>query len=362
MDLNLMRDYPSNIVLSTGNNSILIFDKDTEITSRIFYKVRNLGKFSYKFFFNNALDSSTVKRAPAYANRPGSNLIIKNVFVKVYNGDPNPKLFDDSNMKQITFNGSTEFHATPNEFFYSDDIELDIKENDYLVFQWTIIGKEIPITLENMVPSYMLKDNEWKFIIDIPQPFLIGAKRKVDKIVTFLGDSITQGLQTINNDYEFWVAKIAEKIPKNIAIFNIGLGFAKAADAATNSHWLNKAKVADFINICLGVNDLNLDRTVEQIKHDLKFIILELKKNNIKVGIFTIPPFDFKGDLLNDWRECNEFINKELAPLCEYCLCTADYWGEEKPNDNLAKYGGHPNGVGCKLLADAFLKNIGNFS
>lgn len=358
MDKDLIREYPSNTVISTCNNYILLNEKEITIKGRIFYKMRESGCFPYRFFFNNAVDSTFDNGSVAYANLIGTDLTVVEAAVGIWNGKVDD--YDGSNSKPLTFYGKKGYVAKAGEFYYSDEIMLDVPKDSYLVFQWTVKGKDIPFTPDKVIPSHIWDEEKGKWVPspNMPQPYLIGAKRAVSKRVCFFGDSITQGLGTSFDTYLFWVADIARAIPKDIAVWDIGLGFGRAQDAASDGYWLAKAKTADFVNLCFGVNDIMQGRTAEEIKNDLTTIVKKLKEAGVPVGVFTIPPFDYDEKMRKIWYECDDYIKNVLAKECAYCFNTALYWGLEAPEDYKSRWGGHPNEEGCQFLADGFVKNI----
>lgn len=107
--------------------------------------------------------------------------------------------------------------------------------------------------------------------------------------VDVFGDSITQGVRTALDGYEYWVARIAEGLGARYGVWNLGSGWARAYDAAADGAWLGKVKhgqgehPGSQVILALGVNDIDIGaRTAEQLLGDLETIISLLKK--------TIPP------------------------------------------------------------------------
>ena len=84
----------------------------------------------------------------------------------------------------------------------------------------------------------------------------------------------------------------------------------------------------------------------------------ELKNSGCSVGIFTIPPFDWKGENEKTWRYVNQYIESELSKRTDYFFDTVNVLGENPPNDNMAKYGGHPDGKGGRALAESFIQSV----
>ncbi len=356
MDLNLFKEYPSNTVASSSNNLILLYPEETQVTGRIFLKVRDAGRFDYRFFFCNTEDSTFDNGSTGYANRPGSELKVISAFAGECK--TSPEEYNGRGMIQLTFNGDNTYTAQPDEFWATDPVSLEIAKDSYIVFQWTVKGKDIPYTPDKLYPSYRLVDGKWESRTDIPQPILIGAKRETSHLMVFLGDSITMGLGTDTNKYNHWVSYISKGLDHDIAVWNIGLGFGRAQDAATNGAWLKKAAAGDIVNICFGVNDILQGRTTELIKKDLETTVRTLHANGCKIGLFTIPPFDYNEHQTIMWRDCCYFIKNKLSKYAEYVFDTSIFWGQMAPNDNLSRFGGHPSPEGCQYLADGFLRSI----
>ena len=70
--------------------------------------------------------------------------------------------------------------------------------------------------------------------------------------IIFLGDSITQGVRTRKDGYEYWVSRIADGLGPDYGIWNIGSGWARAYDAAADGPWLAKSKQGSIVALVLG--------------------------------------------------------------------------------------------------------------
>ncbi|MDD6799300.1 MAG: SGNH/GDSL hydrolase family protein [Firmicutes bacterium] len=348
------RDYPSNTYVGTCNNHRLLFPEETTITSEIFVPVIAHGRFPYRISWCNAVDSTFAEGNESYANLLGTEATIVSAFAGTCPYGEDITSWDIKPVP-VFFNGNESCSAAPGEYVFSDEFMLDVPENYYLVFRWTVRGKLIPFTPDKMFPSLVQKDGVWCSDYNCPQPSLIGCRRKVGMKLTFLGDSITMGLGTNFDKYEYWVAKISDALGPDCAVWNLGLGFARATDAATDGVWLEKAKMGGFVSVCLGVNDVFMVRDGDKINSALEKTVSLLREANVPVGIMTPPPFDFTDESGITWRSINEFIKTKLAPLCEYCVDTSEILGMPKPNDNMARYEGHPNAEGCLALANAYI-------
>jgi hypothetical protein len=350
------KNYVSNTFVGTSNNYILKWDKEKTITGRMYFKVCEHGEFDYKFLFSNTVDSTFADGSVSVANMLGGKWTILSAFA----GDGGEKIseFDQAILSPVLFSQNIEKDVLPGELFWSDEIKLSISKGHYLVFQWTIVGNNMPYTPDKIVPSFIKENDNFIECVDFPQPHLVACNRKVNKRISFFGDSITQGLATRNDYYEFWVAEIGKKLGNEFSVWNLGLGYGRAQDAASDGVWLSKAKEMDLVSVCFGVNDILKGRTKEQICDDLLHIVLELKNSGCGVGIFTIPPFDWEGENEKTWRFVNQYILDELSEYTDYLFDTVKVLGELPPNDNKAKYGGHPDGNGGMALSNSFIESV----
>ena len=85
---------------------------------------------------------------------------------------------------------------------------------------------------------------------------------------------------------------MAEMVGGKYAYWNLGLGYGRAQDAASDSAWLYKAKQCDTVIVCFGTNDVGQGRSLEQIQADLLTIVTKLKEAGVKVLIQTLLPFN----------------------------------------------------------------------
>ncbi len=344
-----MKDFYSNSIAGTCNNLILRGER-REIRGRIFYRVADHDATEYAFSFDNAVDSTFGDGKESRANLPGAPYTVLSAFAGGFSGDPGTF---DGELIPLSFGGKPAKEVAPGEHYLCDPFEVDLKGKDYLVFEWTVRGTEIPYTPDKLQPSFLIRDGKATASPEFPQPSLVLCKRDARMTFAFFGDSITQGLQTPADEYAYWAALIAKGLPREIAFANLGLGFARAKDAATLGVWFEKARQFDFVNLCFGVNDLGAEKeTPENVCESLRTVVTALKEAGCRVGMFTVPPF---GCLENARTLINEFIKRELAPLCEY-VYDVDPILSDPANPGTPLYRLHPNTTGCKLLADDFLK------
>ena len=112
---------------------------------------------------------------------------------------------------------------------------------------------------EILIPTYKKENGSWSESKYIPLANMVGIKRAVKATVAYLGDSITQGIGVDENDYSFWSAVTSQKLGNDFAYWNLGIGYARCSDAATDGSWLFKAKQAEYVIVCLGTNDIASD-------------------------------------------------------------------------------------------------------
>ena len=99
-------------------------------------------------------------------------------------------------------------------------------------------------------------------------------------------------MRTRPDTYEYWVARIAEGLAPAHSVWNIGSGWARAYDAASDGAWLHKAKHNDEVVVALGVNDIGTaGRSASQVLEDLQTIVAKLKgsRSGMTVILCTVP-------------------------------------------------------------------------
>lgn len=349
--------YKSNTLASSQNQSYFLSDNSNQ-KGRIFYRVFSGGEYEYSFMFSNSVDSTYADGAHSRVNLKCKDWKINYANVYIVNKDEN----DLSNPKIkyetiLTFSASTEKTVISGEIFYSDPLMLKCEKDDYICLEIGFKGEQIPYFEEMIIPSYRYIDGKWILSKETPISCMVGCNRQVEKKVGFLGDSITEGIGVDMNSYEHWNAKIAEFVGEKYSYWNLGIGFARASDAASNGAWLNKAKEMDVVTVCLGVNDLGRGYSATEIKCNLKSIVKILQDNNVKTILFTIPPFGYQEENLLIWKEVNSYILNEMSKITKV-YDVVPIWGDKAPNEQYPIYGGHPNAEGCLKLAKDFAQKI----
>ena len=359
----MFRKYVSNTHCGTGTNYILNFKEDRRFTARAYFKCAVHGNLNHRFFFMNSVNSTFSDGSVAYRNLSGGNWKILSATIadggEIGGLDVAPG--ELLNPTPVTFDGQREKSVTPDEKFWSDEVTFELPENHYLVWEWEIEGNGIPCTPDSQIPTFMNYNGELKFDISCPLPALIGVERPVKKRVAFLGDSITQGCQTTLNAYAQWAAKIGNMISPEYAMWNLGLGFARGSDAATDGCWLWKAKQMDVVVLTCGVNDVlsgeykaGRPSTAGEIIGWLEKTVRLLKEAGVDVIISRIPPYEMNPRSYEEWRAVN------LAIPAVAALYGCKVYDIESSLDGSAVlesrylYNPHPNDEGGTAAAEKF--------
>ncbi len=354
--------YVSNTVVSTGNNFYI--EKAENITYRAYLPVEEYGELEYKFFFTNTVDSTYTKGKIAFVGKSGGSYTISNATV----ADGGTGVEDEiTNRTPVTFGGKETKEVAADESYWSDPVTMNIPEGHYMVWEWTVSGEGIPCNkMSSLTSTASSADGEtFEFCDEIPLPQIIGAKRDVKHTVAAIGDSITQGCQTEQMKYEFWASKISTQLGSDVAFFNCGLGWARASDVASNENWLSRVSQYDTVIVAFGTNDIVSGKyggkksSAEEIDEYLDAIVSYLTEKGCDVILFNAPPQNFK--------ETNEGIrtalNEKIPAIAEkYGAKFFDFSALLSTEDEPGKavYGGHPNGEGGTVVADAFVKQFGS--
>ena len=351
----------ANTVISTGNNYMT--DARNAVTFRIYFPVEQYGELEYQFYFSNTVDSTWERGRYSYAGKSGGAYQILNARIWTASS---PDSDDASEPVEITFDGSTEKSVLPDETFWSDKINFSVPEGEYLVWEWTVQGEAIPCNrMTELAYSYIIKeDGSQEYNMDVPCPQFIGTNRNVKKKIVCFGDSITQGAQTSAYAQNFWVSEISESLGSDYAVWNIGCGYARASDAALCGNWLERAKSGEIVTLAFGTNDLAVGQygqrtssSADEIESWLRTLIQELQNAGCHVILFNLPPFDFESET----EAIRTEINTRIPVIAEETGCDFFDWNVLLENPDKAGsslYGGHPNDEGCKVIAEAFLKQF----
>ena len=360
------KKYTSNSVAGSGNQSW--FSAPEVQTGRVFYKILKGGKFSYSLLFSNVMDSTFADGGFSHKNLICSSWRIYSARVGRCSADAigldfaEPEAAARVNASAdgfcpLLFSGAEEKTVAPGEFFASDPVTLTFNSGDYLCLEMTVSGPMIPYHEESLLPAYRKTDSGWVYERKTPFAGMIGCDRPVDARIGYLGDSITQGIGAAKNSYLHWNALLSEHLGDGCACWNLGLGYGRADDMASDGAWLYKAKQNDFVILCAGVNDLNRGFMAEQIIANLCGIVEKLTAENIRILIQTVPPFNYDPLRKDRWQRVNAFIRQTLSQKVFAVFDTVPILGMSDAPER-AKYGGHPNEEGSALWAEALYEAV----
>ncbi len=343
-------EYVSNSLAATGNQAWFSTESaDTLYTGRTFYKVFHGGTMRYSFLFSNIIDSTFADGEDSFANFICETWRMHSLKVAV----TKDVTLGELPMQNVTFCGNLEKTVHPAEIFHTDAIELTAEKGEYICLEMAFYGTVLPYLEEILIPAYRKAEGgAFEKCNRVPLAQMVGCDRKVDKRIAFWGDSITEGIGTPENSYAFWAARFAELCGGQNAYWNLGIGCGRAVDAASGGSWFYKAKQADIVFVCFGVNDIFHVRSAEEIQKAIGTIVKRLSASS-RVILLTVPPFDYAGESLATWRSIVEY---EKALPCEV-FDTSAVWG--MPNaPHRAKYGGHPNEIGSEEMANALYREV----
>ena len=332
-------------------------DPERPVTSRIYYKLsRDTGTCA--LLYSNLIDSTYSDGSRSHANFvPGewTILALKAGRVRDCGAEycARPEAFVN-----ISFDGQSQKRVRPGEIFETDPFDFPARKGDYMCLEMTLSGKRIPCHTESLLPAFRYADGSWVRNTDIPFPSMVGQERGREIRVGFIGDSITQGIGTEVDSYTHVAALVQDALGEGYAVWNLGLGYGRAHDAALDGSWLFKARYNDIMCICFGVNDLLQTGDAEQLKKDLCIIVRTLRENGVKTLIQTVPPFDYAPEMRERWMNVNEYIRSELS-------LEADAWFDNVPvlcrsgrEPWASRYGSHPDAQGNAAWAEALLPEL----
>ncbi len=350
--------YSSNTLAGSGNQTFFE-SKDPEALQkgRVFYKIFAGGEYSYSLLFTNIIDGTFADGSHSRCNRVLDPWQIHEMKVAVVKSCTE----EEMNFIPLTFDGKGEKTVAPGEFFVTDPVPLAPDAGDYLCLEMTFSGRQIPYHEESLLPTFVWEKGGWVPSKKHPFPSMVGCDRPVKKRVTFLGDSITQGIGVAVNSYAHWNAVAAETVGREYGFWNLGLGYGRGTDAASDGAWLYKAKQNDIVVLCYGVNDLLWNRGKGDVRETLKTVVSLLQKAGAEVILQAVPPFNYNEYDRVKWAEINTFLREELSKKTEGFFDCVPLLQKSEAEPYLAPYGGHPNEEGCKIWGDAMGEYLLNY-
>lgn len=355
--MKFFKKYTSNTTAGATSQRLLKSDGKPH-TGRVFYKIFAGGEYEYSFLFTNITDSTFGGGEETHRNQLGHSWDILSMRVAICDEADND--IPEENFYTLTFNGAEQKEVMPGEFFNTDGLMLNVKKDQYLCLETTFCGEWIPYHHESVIASYIRNENGWEITREVVFASMVGCTRPVKQRIAYWGDSITQGCGTEYNSYTHWNAVLSEMLGEENAYWNIGIGYARANDAATDGAWMFKAKQNDVVIVCLGTNDMRR-YTEEQTREDLMTIVNELHKAGAKVIVQTLPPFGYEGEYIAKWHRLNEYIKTELAAVADLVTDVVPYLWVSEEQAHMPKYDGHPNAEGCRVWAKELYNQIVDF-
>lgn len=349
------KKYSSNTLAGSGNQFFFYHENSQQTRSCTLYKVTKGGEYSYSFLFSNTIDSTFSDGAISHKNLVIDEWTINQMLVGVCTWCDQKSFEYPTDMKQVLFGGQEQKTVHPAELFCTDPVKLNAKDGEYICVEIVFSGPMIPKHEESIIPSFVLHNGEWIPSKNHPFVSMVGIDAPTKKKIAFLGDSITQGCGTPINAYEHWNAVYAGLLGNEYAYWNLGLGYGRADDAASDGIWLYKAKQNDIVFVCYGVNDIIQGYNTDVIKKNLQIIVDKLHDAGARVIMQTVPPFHYSEENRKKWQEINHFIKCELKNIdflfdCVKCLAK----NESEPH--MSKYGAHPNSEGCRVWGEALFE------
>ena len=347
--------FSSDCWAGSANQVLTRYETPKEVTGRCWYRIAQGGE-NFAFLFSNTIDSTFSDGSISVANDEGGVWEIRSMRVGLCEKQTDGSYSEPAEFFPVTFDGKNSYTVFSPDPFCSDPVPLCAKAGGSLCYEITLFGACYPYHQEIVLPVMAKENGAWVPSKQVPVPLMIGCDRAVSLRVGFIGDSITQGCGTEVDSYTHWAAKIAEGLPSSYSVWDLGIGYARGYDAATDRGWLARAKMCDVVNVCFGVNDLLRGRTAEQVISDLDTIVSALHKAGKRVILFTVPPFDMTGTVKDHWYAVNDAVRGEVGRHADAVFDFADVLGQPAPNRHLSVYGGHPNAEGCRVAAAAYLK------
>ena len=339
------RTFSSDCSAGCGNQLLVSLHHPVTKTGRCWFRLSRGGD-RYALLFSNEIDSTYDDGSISRPGDLGEDWVIHQMRVGLCKGlKEEPALWH-----RVTFQGESQKNVSGREVFVTDPILLGAKAGQWLCYEISFTGSCYPYHEEAVLT--MVPDKQ------MPLPLMIGCDRQVEERIGFYGDSITQGCGTPDDSYTHWVAQIAGKLPESCSVWDLGIGYARAQDAARDGGWLERAKQCDKVHVCFGVNDVLRGRKAEEILQDLQSIMNKLKSAGCRVILFTLPPFNLEGEQKAQWQKANQTIRESLWKAADGWFDIAAVLGQEAPNAHLCIYDGHPDAEGCKAVAEAYLRQM----
>ena len=339
----LRAGYVSDTAAGCANQTT--FESDGEWhTARVYIPV-TVGGNSYTFLFSDATDSTFADGSRSVCNTLCGGWSLSQMRVGVCAASSMEEMTEPTAWTAVTFDGRSSVTLSANAWIETDPVPVTASAGETLCAEYRFCGKMMPCHEELWIASFV----DGRPSVFCPVPSRAAVRREAVRMA-FLGDSITQGIGSTRNSGRHWAALAAKALGERFAVWNLGIGFARSEDAASNGAWLRKAKENDVVVLCLGVNDLKNGFTAADVCENLRRTVMILCSRGIRVFVQTVPPFEGLGEARN---EVNVYIAETL--VCDGVLDTSFMAAA----DGTPLYGGHPNDEGSALWADKLTAWIG---
>ncbi len=345
-------DYYCATVLATGNNNGVVLEENSEYVFKSYYKLRCDGKQTFRLFFINQVESTGNCRI----GKKGDSFCIEKAYASLsYDKEK------EENITPFTFDGKESKLVGLGERYYSDEFDFDYNKDGYMVLTFVVKTKNrvfLPATNESASTGRIIKNSGEIFSDSFTlRPCFIGVKRDFEKTVCFMGDSITQGSRIPHDSYNAWVHRIGNNTNENIAVWNIGMGWARAYDGAEDGVMVEKAAMCDEVFVCFGVNDLKSGgRNAREIINDLTKIKENIlrRNENATVHFLTVPPFNLTEYEESQRKIVNEFIKGTDDYFDIAYALECDENGNVERRFMTNNDDAHPNSEGGRAIAEHF--------
>ncbi len=324
-----------------------VFESDDEWHSARVYVPVTVGGDCYSFLFTDTTDSTFADGSRSVRNTLCGGWSLSQMRVGVCATSSMEKMTEPFSWISVTFDGETMVTVDANAWVQTDPVVVTAAAGETLCVEYQFCGKRLLCHDELWIASFV--DGEPSVLC--PVPSRVAVRRDAVR-VAFLGDSITQGIGSTKNSGRHWAALTAKALGERYAFWNLGIGFARTEDAASDGAWLRKVKENDIVILCLGVNDLLYGFTAEDVCENLRRTVKILRSRGMRVFMQTLPPFEGLGD---ERVRVNEYIQNALD--CDGVFDTSIMAAA----DGTPLYGGHPDDDGCALWAEkltAWLKEM----
>ncbi len=355
------KNYVSNTLAGTSNqlyfNNSSANGKSSE--GMMFYKAAVGGEFDYSILFSNAIDSTYAMGLTGTPNMTLGNFDVSSVKIGVLKkGNTATPESVEANTTLIETGVKKYTHSNKVTYFETEPIKLNAEADDYIVISVEFSGSRIPCHVEALIPTFKKVGNVWKSDKNIPLANMVGIKRSVRATVAYLGDSITQGIGVEENNYSFWSAVASKKLGNDFAYWNLGIGYARCKDVATDGAWLLKAKQSEYVVVCLGVNDLlHENADADTLSKNLELVVDKLNVAGCKVILQTVPPYSaYSQANIDAWYAVNDYILNELSKKVVAVFDPSSLLMTSEKVPNKVLYGGHPNAQGGRVWGTALYK------